>query len=198
LPAPQTCRALAAILWSWQLLDCALLTLLGFHCLLRTGEILGLLKCQMRFSLGDVACVVSLPETKGTHRKGTVESVTLTDPVLAKCFTVFMKPCKPGDLVLQRTPGQFRNAFRAACKQLMLPESVRPYSLRRGGATEFFKQCGSIDHVVEKGRWGNFRTARLYVNTAIADEMQLDMAHASRCAQHTQWLQEQMHAYIKH
>ena len=41
-----------------------------------------------------------------------------------------------------------------------------PYGLRRGGATIFLRKTGSMARLTQKGRWGDARTARLYVDEA--------------------------------
>ena len=54
--------------------------------------------------------------------------------------------------------------------ELQLKGHFLPYSVRRGGATAHFVQDGSLDITCERGRWGNMKTARVYVNTALADK----------------------------
>ena len=52
----------------------------------------------------------------------------------------------------------------------------RPYSLRRGGATELWRVTGDLGKVTMAGRWGHQQTARIYVNDGLAvlTEMQLE------------------------
>ena len=45
----------------------------------------------------------------------------------------------------------------------------RLYSLRRGGATDEFATNGNYDLLTERGRWASTRTAKIYVNEAMAE-----------------------------
>ena len=49
----------------------------------------------------------------------------------------------------------------------------RPYSLRRGGATQAFRETGNMPAVLEKGRWAHTRTASTYLNDGLARLAQL-------------------------
>ena len=44
----------------------------------------------------------------------------------------------------------------------------RPYSLRRGGATELWRTTANLDAVVMAGRWRHATTARIYVSDGLA------------------------------
>ena len=60
--------------------------------------------------------------------------------------------------------GAFRKAFEMLCAELGLSGfNFRPYSLRRGGATNLFRSTGSVSKVIVRGRWASQRTARIYV-----------------------------------
>ena len=63
----------------------------------------------------------------------------------------------------------YRIAFSGAVTELGLNGHFRPYSLRRGGATHHFLVGGQLDKTTDRGRWGNTRTARIYINTSLAD-----------------------------
>ena len=63
----------------------------------------------------------------------------------------------------------FREAFRVAVCRLGLPSTLKFYSLRRGGATAHFQQCGRLDLTAEIGRWNDLRTARIYINTGVLE-----------------------------
>ena len=67
------------------------------------------------------------------------------------------------------TARQYRALFDAAVSAIGLAADFKPYSLRRGGASQFFQRTGSMDVTMEIGRWGNIRTARTYVNVALMD-----------------------------
>ncbi len=46
---------------------------------------------------------------------------------------------------------------------------VIPYSLRRGGATQLFRETNSMDSVKDRGRWQHAKTAKIYVDLALRD-----------------------------
>ena len=63
----------------------------------------------------------------------------------------------------------WRRAFNQALKGLKLTElGLRPYSLRRGGATFFFQHHGSFDKLLLQGRWAAAKTARICLNEGLA------------------------------
>ena len=61
-------------------------------------------------------------------------------------------------------PASFRLWWKRAISELgMDPEVYRPYGLRRGGGTEFFRRSGSLEATLFRGRWSSIRTARAYI-----------------------------------
>eukprot|EP00971_Amphidinium_carterae_P176932 3508315-Amphidinium_carterae.1 len=64
----------------------------------------------------------------------------------------------------------FRCGFAAVVRSLGLKFlALKPYGLRRGGATELFRTARSMDLVVVRGRWGSQKVARIYVNEGLMD-----------------------------
>ena len=53
---------------------------------------------------------------------------------------------------------------------------VKPYSLRRGGATHHFAQIGNMQAACEKGRWRQVATARLYIDEAAAEVAHMEFS----------------------
>ena len=81
---PAVVRGIAGLARVQGRLDVALGILIGFHCRLRGGEVLGLKFCDcMHF--GDTV-VLDLRFTKTRSRKGAREQVTITDRSLATLF----------------------------------------------------------------------------------------------------------------
>ena len=64
---------------------------------------------------------------------------------------------------------QYRILFDKAVEGLELPNTFKPYSLRRGGATEHFKQWANMSLTMEIGRWKDVRTARAYINGSLME-----------------------------
>ena len=54
-----------------------------------------------------------------------------------------------------------------------------PDSLRRGGASWDFLQHGQIDRTLDRGRWQHAKTAKVYVQTAVAEAA--DLALSAQC-----------------
>lgn len=90
------------------------LILLGFHCFLRTGEILSSAKKGVRNNL--------------------VES----------------PHCENGNVPIWEISGSsFRHAFFQLLRFFRITHlNFRPYSLRRGGATAYFQQCGLMERTL--------------------------------------------------
>ena len=49
----------------------------------------------------------------------------------------------------------------------------KPYSLRRGGATAYFRASGSMELTLERGRWSSARVGRIYINDGLAKAVEL-------------------------
>ena len=157
----------AALALGWN--DIAVLTWIAFECLLRTGEMLALKKNSLALDLVNNVGVVDLGMTKSGQRAGAKESVTIEDPSLCRFAEAFLRRLEPGDPLLRRTHADYRNKFKALCKLLGLEQwDFKPYSLRRGGATHHFRKHGALSRTVVRGRWGNAKTARIYLNEGVA------------------------------
>ena len=142
---------------------------------LRTGELLDVTKRRVDISDSLRVAVVSLGVTKAGKRAGVQESVTVGHDTAFRylqqwCFlaTTHQRLCPPA--------ARWRKLFKTCLEALRLePLDLRPYSLRRGGATWWFCQHGNLDRVMLLGRWQAQKTARLYLNEsrAVLTEMQL-------------------------
>ena len=150
-------------------LDLAVILLLGFHCILRTAEMVGL-RC------GDIFIdhklwrgVINLGFTKTGKRRGAVESVTIDDALIAKLTFRLIRGRPPGQLILSSGPPRFRADFKARCNALNLGDfDFKPYSIRRGGATAHLQAFGSMSLTCDRGRWAFERSARVYIQTGLA------------------------------
>ena len=155
--------------WQWGFADCAILMWTAFEGLLRTAEVLSLCAKQLHFKRDLRSVFISLPNTKGSARKGAAEGVLIEEPVLTKLLAKAVANLLPGDKLLRRSQPQFRIVFDAAIKECGLDGHFKPYSLRRGGATHWFRTTGSLDTTTDRGRWGCVKTARIYINTGLAE-----------------------------
>ena len=112
---------------------------LGFHCYLRTGELL-------RLTLHDITSdgiqgVVRIGSSKSGLRFAVEEAVAIYDKELLELWRlvkVFLLPRTTGPL-WNATAGAFRKKFRWFVEALELgPCGLQCYSLRRGGATHHY------------------------------------------------------------
>ena len=153
--------------------------LLGFYCMLRTGEILGLKSSHMFCGKQDKQIVVSLGFTKGGKRQGAAESVVLGYEPVVMLIRQWKSLAQPVSSFV-KSSAQWRKLFNECLSALHLEEyQFRPYSLRRGGATYWFSQHQSLDRLLIQGRWASQKTARIYVNEGLAmlANMQLPKTH---------------------
>ena len=80
----------------------------------------------------------------------------------------------PGDRLLRSPALGFRRIFTAGIETLGLTRfGFRPYSLRRGGATHEMRMRGSMEHVLERGRWSSTNSARIYLQDAVASAISI-------------------------
>ena len=138
--------------------------LLAFQGLLRTGEVMGLVKSNFTFALGAGQMIIDLGLTKSGKRRNESEQIIVRDSTLTAFVYLCLEASRPGDRLLP-TEATFRGKFEEYLKTLKLHQcNFLPYSLRRGGATHLFFECGSMETVRTRGRWASYRTAKLYVD----------------------------------
>ncbi len=145
----------------------AVLTLVGHHCILRTGEMFELRTGDC--TLGDRGVLLVLRETKMGQRIGVHQETTVKDPWLAARLKRVFKHTRKGDKLMGCSPDRYRACWSKARKALGLPKAFTPYALRRGGATALFQHSGSVAKVAERGGWHSQRAMRGYINNALAD-----------------------------
>jgi integrase len=141
--------------------------LVCFHCVLRTGELLGLRKAHCKFSPDAKSCLLHLGWTKGGKRRGVEETVKITDAFISQLLFVYMEKRAASDKLVPLDYQAFRKELSGLLSYLSLDKmGFRTYSLRRGGATYHFRKTGSYDATCERGRWANAKTARGYIDEA--------------------------------
>ena len=160
--------AYEAILGNLEMSACLLL---GFHCLLRTGELLALTPAD--FLLGTSSGICSLKSTKSGKRNAASEAISITDVVTLETLrTVLAAKRQLGVSALplwSSSGAAFRKRFNAICKVFDLERhGFRPYSLRRGGATELFQRTQSMEAALIRGGWESSRVARVYISDGLS------------------------------
>ena len=147
------------------------LILLGFHGLLRTGELLQVRPCD--FLMGDTHALVSLPASKSGVRNNSKESISLTDLCAVETVRAMVQLQK--DQQLDQVPcwvhsgSAFRTLFRRVLVEMKVADlGFRPYSLRRGGATFEMASHGLMEKTLIRGRWKNSNIARIYISDGLS------------------------------
>ena len=163
---------------SWALDDnncwMAAALLVGWECLLRTGEIGSITLGSMTVLRGGSSVMIDLGWTKGAKRKKVVEEKTACDPLGVALLIYAMEKGEPGDFLVPGGTKAFARTFSQYLKRYGLDElGLTPYSLRRGKATELWRSSGSVSVVQSAGRWSDMRTARLYIDGASAQLTEL-------------------------
>ena len=140
----------------------ALSILVGFHKFLRTTELLELTAGQVLASQHSNEVVLDLGYTKSGKRKGVRELVVLNEPYTVAVLKIALLHCDPHALLIRSSAAHWRRNF---CVELagLSGFGLKPYSLRRGGATSFFVHTGSLALALERGRWNQSGTARIYL-----------------------------------
>ena len=144
--------------------NAACLVLTGFNCFLRTGELQSLRRSHVQWSSSGASGVLILPWTKSGERSGAPETVTFSDPPVARFLRLACERVRPEDRLFTACGSRFRLLFDQALQALQVGGlGFRPYSLRRGGATADFIEHGSAATTQLRGRWASRRVARIYV-----------------------------------
>lgn len=152
----------------------ALLILIGFHCCLRIGELLQLQSTHVHVS-GAKGCII-FPNAKTSGRRMVTEYVSICDPVFLALLAHFRPTWDNDGPLFRGSPGKFRHVWSSLLLTLQLDVAqYSPYALRRGGATHFFVETGSLDRTLLRGRWLAIKSARIYLEDARAQLLACSM-----------------------
>ena len=146
----------------------ACLVAIGFHALLRTGEILALRYCDFEFS---TTCgVVNLGASKSGLRTGSEEAVALRDETtLLLLDTLWSQAHFPGQKLWPFSGQSFRETLRSHLRFFRVCHlQYKPYSLRRGWATYLLQQGVPLEAILLRGRWKSLSVGRLYLEDGLA------------------------------
>ena len=135
--------------------------------MLRGCEVLRLRFCDCMHFGGTV--VLDLGFTKTGSRKGTREQVTITDSSLTNLFRYFCRECSSSEHVVCMSLCNFRKYFSRLLSFFSFgSEGFTLHSLRRGGATHFFRVTGNLSATLERGRWLSVSSGRFYINEGMS------------------------------
>ena len=148
-------------------LEMAAMLCLGFWGLLRTGELMLIRKRHILLRPQEM--IVQLGYTKTGLRRAVDENVLITHKITFLVLQTMLDLKSDADLLWSRTPHAFRLSFKQLISFFGLASAFRPYSLRRGGATDDFRAHGLMEKTLLKGRWGTSLAARQYVQEGLSD-----------------------------
>ena len=151
----------------------------AFYAILRTGELLNLKNKQIQVSTSCDCAILSLGATKTSQRSGVSDSVTLRVAPVCQRLLSWKQKSQPNASLVEMSEYQFRKSFDEALATLKLTSwGFRPYSLRRGGATMYWRKNPNMDSIRLMGRWASEKTARIYIQDGMSRlaEMQFSVA----------------------
>jgi hypothetical protein len=161
--------------------DLAALLLVGFDALSRTGELFTLTAGHIRFDDDDRTAIIQLPGTKTGQRFGADQVCVVHSHLAVSVLKAACSNLNSCDTILRRTPSSARKALQHLLTFYALDNMAFGwYSLRRGGASAHFQKSGSMEATLVLGRWSSQRTARLYIETGLAETVQLSLTAQQR------------------
>ena len=156
------------------------MVLLLHHGLLQTMEGLNSGCSDYNCQLPPLKAHLSLPDTKTSKRHGRSESVGLYEATVVMLLAMLCENRQPGDKVYSGSAATFRKRLGLALSALGMADlDIQVQSMRRGGATDFFKKTNSMQEVAFRGRWANFATAKLYTDAALQDRALMRLGNGS-------------------
>ena len=140
---------------------------------------------DLTFERGGSAGAVSLAHTKSGQRNAASEALTINDPMVSQLWALACRERPRGthreNPVYEKGAKQFRENFRAALQRCEVDNlHYKPYSIRRGGATAFFRRTGNMPAAIERGRWATSKVARVYICDGYAMQIRLAQPRALR------------------
>lgn len=142
---------------------------LAFRALLRTGELLALESKDIVISHDLTTAVLHLGLTKTGQRNPAAGSVNITDVALVTRLKQWQQSLHHSQRIIPWSPSRFRQLFHIALEKTGLTRfSFKPYSLRRGGATDLWLSSQNYALVAHTGRWSSERTLKVYIQDSVA------------------------------
>ena len=160
----------------------AFIMLVGFDCFFRTREMLSLTFEDVVLDSLDRG-VIKLGHTKTGRRNAAFEASTFNDPLCGRLFRALRaslpKTTHPEHYIFTPSVPAFYNMFKQGIEWLGLQDQgFLLYSVRRGGATAFFRATRNMEATLDRGRWSSSRVARINVNDGLAREVEIRLSEA--------------------
>lgn len=163
------CRALRRRWWA-----CAVAWWLGFVCLLRPGELLGLRCGDVSLPEGDqreveelgAVIIIRKPKTRRVWRE---QFVVCADKTLVQWLRWWIAGSSRGKPLFNISRYHLASCFKALCNELGLAACGYTLSaLRSGGATDHFQRHRNLGELQYLGRWKQASTLQFYLHEAYA------------------------------
>ena len=170
-------------------LSAAAVLLAAYDTYLRTGEILALQWADITIYESSSTAMIRLRDTKSQHQSGAGEFVMVRSRLAVQLLVAARRQHRRSSLgrkqseerALGMSPAAFNRVFAEVRSLLELDgQKLTLYSWRRGGASADFRAHGSMEKTLLRGRWASVRTARLYVQDAVAEATTLGLTVAQR------------------
>ena len=167
-------------------LDFGLYLLLGFHGLLRPGEITDLRRLHVAiptdFSIGGAPCIVvriDAPKTRKSN--GRVQHVVIHDVSAVDWIQWHLCDRQPNEALFCFSPAHGRRLFGQLCREAGLDScKFTPASMRTGGTTFLYVRGTPVDKLRFMGRWKGLGTLEHYIQEAAAIQCSIQLPPAAR------------------
>ncbi|CAK0806547.1 unnamed protein product [Prorocentrum cordatum] len=165
----------------------AAILLAAYDTYLRTGEIMALRWHDITMYENSGSAMIRLRDTKSQHQTGAGEFVMVRSQtavaLLLKARELAGTASRCEEPAIGMPPAAFQRVFAEIRLCLQLEDQrLTLYSWRRGGASADFRSHGSMETTLLRGRWASVRTARLYVQDAVAEATTLALLPDQRAA----------------
>ena len=175
---PLMALGLAGLCVASNMVPVAALILVGFDGFLRSGELFAMKVGDISFRKG--MAVIKLALTKSGKRRGLMEVIVITSKIAVELLARACQGRGAEEFVAPCSAFSLRKILRTLLAELQLDELLYSwYSLRRGGATAYFLQTGSMEKTLLRGRWTSSTVARLYIQDAVALANELLLPHGT-------------------
>ena len=169
---------LAGLAYSAGRPDLAAVFLTGFRGLLRSDEMVSL-KFSMVLPFPEKDKCMILLQGKSGVRHNIVEKIIIEDKAVVNAILV-AKASARSDFVYASSERQLSADLKWLGDLGGLPLSnLTLYALRRGGATFDFQQHFTMGKTMELGRWATEKTARIYIDQAMAQQAEVSLTPQS-------------------
>ena len=164
---PEIVGAMAGLAARAAAFDVACLLVISFEGLLRGGEAFALTAADV-LDRGEVI-VLRIRTSKTAAGRDAAEAVVIRSQVAKQLLRLTVRGLQPGEALSWRSPSQLRTSLATLARGLGVTGPFSWHSCRRGGASDFFLKSSSMEATLVRGRWASTMTARIYIESAVAD-----------------------------